>query len=185
MKQQQYRAWPISLLALLTSFVAGGAESQSNDAEAAVLLLRGGPHAIAPGVRLSVGFDSQGGLKQVMNQRQLASVLFAVLGVFMAATRLPDLLVHAAIVMQWDPAMEDPAGPISPRAVSTFAVVATLIVVLMGLGLVVLRDRIADRLFTSAPGHTPSSEVQAVAPAVLGVYFTKRTRSITRLREHA
>jgi choline-glycine betaine transporter len=106
-----------------------------------------------------------------MNQRQLASVLFAVLGVFIAATRLPDLLVHAAIVMQWDPAMEYPAGPVSPRAISTFAVVATLLVVMIGLGLVVLRDRIAGRLFPSTPGHTPSSEVQAAALAVLGVYF--------------
>ena len=41
MKQQQNRLRCASLLALLATLAAGGAESQSNDAEAAALLLRG------------------------------------------------------------------------------------------------------------------------------------------------
>jgi hypothetical protein len=106
-----------------------------------------------------------------MNQSQLASVLFAVLGVFIVGSRLPDLVVQAAIVIQWEPALADPPGPISPRVISAFALVAVLVVMLVGVGLIAFRDRIANLLFSSAPGYTPISEFQAIALSVLGMYF--------------
>ena len=106
-----------------------------------------------------------------MNQRQLASVLLTVLGIFIAATRLPDLVLHAAMVIQSDPTMDEAAGPISMRAVSWFAIIAILIVVFLSLAMVVLRDRISDRLFSSAPSPGQTSGIQAVALSVLGLYF--------------
>lgn len=106
-----------------------------------------------------------------MNQRELASVLFAVLGIFIAATRLPELVLHAAMVIQSNPAIDEPGGPDTPRAVSLLAIVAILIVVFLGLALIVLRDRISGWLFSSARGRGLPPEIQAVALSVLGVYF--------------
>lgn len=106
-----------------------------------------------------------------MNQRQLAAALFAVIGIFMAATRLPDLLLHASIVAQWDPAMEDPTSPVPQRSMSIFAFVAHLMGVLIGLLLVMLREKIASLLFSSPSGQIEAPDVQAVALSVLGCYF--------------
>jgi hypothetical protein len=110
-------------------------------------------------------------LEQVMNQRQLASVLFAVLGIFMAFGRLPDLILHAAIVMHPDPALVDSTASVSPRAISVFAIIAILVVVAVSVGLIALRDRLARRLFAPAPVLAATAEFQAVAFSVLGVFF--------------
>jgi hypothetical protein len=103
-----------------------------------------------------------------MDQRQLASVLFAVIGIFIAGSRLPDLLLHASIVAQWDPAMQDAASPVPQFTISIFALVAVLIAVLIGILLVVFRDRLSGFLFSSASGRVEAPEVQAVALSVLG-----------------
>lgn len=106
-----------------------------------------------------------------MNQRQLATVLIAVIGIFIAAARLPDLLLHASIVVQWDPAMEDSTSPVPQRSMYIFAFVGLLIAVLIGLLLVALREKISGFLFPSPSGQIEAPEVQAVALSVLGCYF--------------
>lgn len=101
----------------------------------------------------------------------MASVLFTAVGVFIAVSRLPEILIYAAVLAQWNPANQDPATPFSQRLVPVTALGGSLVVILVGAGLILLRDRLADRLFS--PGTQPLSarEVQAVAYSVLGCYF--------------
>ena len=106
-----------------------------------------------------------------MNQRQFASVLFAVVGVFIAASRLPEILIHIALLAQSGPTDPGSTSPGSQVLLSVTALGATLLAVGIGVTLLLLRDRLAQRFF---PMDTPPLEpggVQTAAFAVLGCYF--------------
>lgn len=104
-----------------------------------------------------------------MDQRQLASVLFAVVGVFIAASRLPEILIYVAMVAQWN--SDNPADPVSQRLVSLMGLTSSLLAVLLGSSLVLLRDRLAGRLFPPGSETLRTNELQAVAFSVLGCYL--------------
>ena len=106
-----------------------------------------------------------------MDQRQLASVLFAVVGLFIALSRLPDIFLQGAMLAQWDPTMEDPASPVPQRLTVALAFSASLLAVLLGAALVLVRQPLAARLFPSTTGPLDARELQAVALSVLGCYF--------------
>jgi hypothetical protein len=106
-----------------------------------------------------------------MNQRQLASVLFAAIGLFIAASRLPDILVQVAALTSSIPATDPPASPAGQRLVLTFGLISSIVAVLIGTVLIFLGDRLANRLFPSGYEALTSPEVQAVAISVLGCYF--------------
>ena len=103
-----------------------------------------------------------------MNQRQFASVLFAVLGVFTAINWLPQIVVAIGLFAQ--PA-ETSADHRAMFASAITLLMGTLIAVLLGMGLVVLRKRLAERLFAPDPGPLAARDAQAVALSVLGCYF--------------
>ena len=103
-----------------------------------------------------------------MNQRQLASVLFAVLGVFLAMSWLPQVFFQIGILWQM------PAGTTGDDygvAVSTTYLASAGIALLLGVGLVVSRDRLARRLFPGDNQSLTARDTQAVALSVLGAYF--------------
>jgi hypothetical protein len=106
-----------------------------------------------------------------MNQRQFASVLFAVVGVFIAATRLPELLILAGMLAQSSPATESRFGGVSQRPVLTIALIASLLAILISGALILFRDRLADRLFAGGTQPLEARDAQAVALSVLGCYF--------------
>jgi hypothetical protein len=106
-----------------------------------------------------------------MNQREFASVLFAVVGVFVAATRLPELMIHVGVLVQSSSEIESPFRGISQRGMSTIGLIASLVGVLLGTALILLRGRLAQRLFAAATPPLEAREAQAVALSVLGCYF--------------
>jgi len=106
-----------------------------------------------------------------MSQRQLASVLFAVVGVFLAGTRLPEVLILAGLLAQSSPATESPFSGVSQRQASTIALIASLLAVLIGGALILFRHRLADRLFAAGAQPLEARDAQAVALSVLGCYF--------------
>jgi hypothetical protein len=106
-----------------------------------------------------------------MNQRQFASVLFAVVGVFIAATRLPELIVLVGLLAQSSPATESPFSGAPPRQAWTMAVIASVLAILIGGALILFRHRLADRLFAAATQPLEARDAQAVALSVLGCYF--------------
>ena len=93
-----------------------------------------------------------------MSQRQFASVLFAVLGVFTTINWLPQVVVAIGLFAQ-------------PTRTSITNLVGTLLAVLLGIGLVVMREKLAERLFAADPGPLAARDAQAVALSVLGCYF--------------
>lgn len=104
-----------------------------------------------------------------MSQRQLASVLFATVGVFIAALRLPEIVLGIVMMSQWDPVVTDSDPVARWSAVSSLGVL--LATVLISVELVLLRDRLANRLFPPEASSAGASELQAVAISVLGCYF--------------
>ena len=102
-----------------------------------------------------------------MDQRQLASVLFAVVGVLIAASRLPDIVYYAAALAQWNRG-DDPDGQ---RLAGILVIGSSLLAVLVGVGLIFLRNRLANRLFPPAGQPLNAPEAHAVALSVLGCYF--------------
>lgn len=106
-----------------------------------------------------------------MSQRQLASVLFCVVGVFIAGSRLPDIFPYVVALSQWQYGNEDGASEFPQRVLYVVSLIATLLAVLMGLLLVVLRERLADMLFRPETRPVEASELQAVALSVVGCYF--------------
>lgn len=104
-----------------------------------------------------------------MNQRELASVLFAVLGIFIVASRAPEIVIHLASLTQADFAR--PRGAGSQTVLSVAALTASVLTVLMGISLALFRDRIAGRLFPSGTGSLEAPRIQAVAFSILGCYF--------------
>jgi hypothetical protein len=97
-----------------------------------------------------------------MDQRQFASALFAVLGVYLAISQLP-ILVYSA------------AGLANTNGVPLISVVALftgmLVVVVIGVALLFFHDRLAERFFPLATERLIVPEAQAVAFSVLGCYF--------------
>src|SRR3989442_2648053 len=111
-----------------------------------------------------------------MSQRQFASVLFAVLGIFIAINWLPQIVVAFGLFAQ---PTETSAGQ---QANSTYAItllIGTLIAVLLAITLVVMRERLAGRLFAADTRPLAARDAQAVALSVLGWYF--RIPAIPRL----
>lgn len=104
-----------------------------------------------------------------MSQRQLASVLFAVLGVFIAITWLPQVVMSISLVAQSTRASAGDRAEAVTYAITLF--IGTLIAVLLGIALVLMRGRLADRLFAADTGPLAGRDVQAVALSVLGCYF--------------
>ena len=106
-----------------------------------------------------------------MSQRHLASVLFAVLGAFIAITSLPQLVLSIGILKAGDQA--------APRDYAITLAIGAIITVLLGIVLVLIRVRLAERLFPADPGSLAARETQAVALSVVGCYFV--VTSISRL----
>jgi len=106
-----------------------------------------------------------------MSQRQLASVLFAVLGAFIAITWLPQLVVSIGILRGGDQA--------APGSYAITLLIGAIITIILGIVLVLIRVRLAERLFPADPGPLAAQDTQAVALSVLGCYFV--VASISRL----
>jgi hypothetical protein len=102
-----------------------------------------------------------------MNQRQLASVLFAATGIFIAASYLTGILTQlsAAIPVPDSGASSLPLSQLVP------GVIGSLLALLLACALVLLRDRLANRLFPPTTETLSSREFHAVALSVLGSYF--------------
>jgi len=106
-----------------------------------------------------------------MSQRQLASVLFAVFGVFIAVTWFPQVIVSIGMVAAGDQVAAEPYA-------ITF-LIGTIIGVLLGILLVLVRVRLAERLFAADTASLVARDTQAVALSVLGCYFV--IQSLPRL----
>jgi len=106
-----------------------------------------------------------------MSQRQLASVLFAVLGVFIAITWFPQVILSLGML-----ASGDQVGSV-PYAITIL--IGAIITVLLGIALVLTRIRLAERLFPADTGSLVARDTQAVALSVLGCYFV--IQSVSRL----
>ena len=103
-----------------------------------------------------------------MNQRQFASVLFAVVGVFIAITWIPQIFVAIALFAQQGKlTANDQVNAVYPSAL----LAGTLTAILLGVALVVWRERLATRLFAAETGPIAARDTQAVALSVLGCYF--------------
>ena len=114
-----------------------------------------------------------------MNQRQLASVLFAVLGVYVAISWLPQIILGIGVIAQlkaMSPRTTDGDNAIGQ---SLAVVGSAIIAVLLGIILVRMRVRLAERLFPLETEPLVARDLQAVALSVLGVYFV--IESICRL----
>ena len=109
-----------------------------------------------------------GSLNGQMSQRQFASVLFAVIGVFIAINWLPQVVVAIGLFAQ---PTDTRAGPQANSAYATALLIGTLIAVLLAISLVVMRERLAERLFAADTGPLTARDAQAVALSVLGCYF--------------
>jgi len=95
-----------------------------------------------------------------MSQRQLASVLFAVLGTFIAVTWLPQVFLQVGLLSRLkDSTTADEYG----RVVSITYLISTGIAVLLGVGLVLSRDVLAGRLFPADSQPLVARDTQAVA----------------------
>lgn len=103
-----------------------------------------------------------------MSQRQFASVLFSVLGVFIAINWLPQIVVAIGLFVQPTEISVDHQGN---SAYAIALLVGTLIAVLLGISLIVRRERLAERLFKADTGPLAARDAQAVALSVLGCYF--------------
>jgi hypothetical protein len=106
-----------------------------------------------------------------MNQRELASVLFAVVGVFIAITRLPELVFYIGFLAESSSPTDTPVGTVSQRVMSTIGIVASLAAILLGSGLILLRHRLANRLFEASNQALRVHDAQAVALSVVGCYI--------------
>ena len=106
-----------------------------------------------------------------MSQRQLASVLFAVLGAYIAISWFPQIIVFIGIQTAGDQA--------APVAYLITPVIGAIIAVLLGIVLVLIRVRLAERLFPADTGPLAARDTQAVALSVLGCYFV--IESVSRL----
>jgi cytochrome b subunit of formate dehydrogenase len=106
-----------------------------------------------------------------MNQRQLASVLFAAAGVLIAAFYIPLIPVQVGALTPSVPDNAAPAAPPGQHLVFILGLTSSVLAVLIGTGLVLWRDRLADRLFRPGGHSLSSGDIHAVALSVLGCYF--------------
>lgn len=113
-----------------------------------------------------------------MNQRELASVLFAVVGVLTMVSRIPEVIIHLGLLSE--PALErgDSTG-VSRNVVPMIVIVGLVLGIVLGGALIVLRKRLADRLFPAGSERLLAEEGQAVALSVLGAYLV--VQGIARL----
>lgn len=114
-----------------------------------------------------------------MSQRQLASVLFAVIGAYLAIASLPQIFVSIGFLVQSTGTSNDVAEQASSVAYGITFLVGALIAVLLGIVLVLFRVRVAERLFPADTRSLAAQDTQAVALSVLGCYFV--VGSISRL----
>jgi hypothetical protein len=106
-----------------------------------------------------------------VDQRRLASVLFAVVGVYLAVSRIPDLTVYLTVLISQTPSA-DYASDVAGQVALWAQAAGTALVVLLGAALVWRRHRVADRLFPAGDtGRLRPHALQAVALSVLGCYF--------------
>ena len=115
-----------------------------------------------------------------MGQRQLASVLFAVLGVFMAVTRLPMVILQLSLLAQLRSFNAEDTGFTTAYSLTLLA--SMIIAVLLGILLVLNRTRLSERLFPADTQPLVARDLQAVALSVLGCYFV--IQSICQLVWH-
>jgi len=106
-----------------------------------------------------------------MSQRQLASVLFAVLGVFIAITWLPQLVLSIGVLRAGDQA--------APGSYAIALLVGAIIAVILAIVLVLIRVPLAEGLFSHDSAPLAAQDTQLVALSVLGCYFV--VASISRL----
>ena len=106
-----------------------------------------------------------------MNQRDLARVLFATVGVLIAGSRLTDWLWHLSTLLHMNPEVDDPFDPISAYSFSLLGFVIASINIFLGLAIVIFRNRLANVLFADSPISSQINEFQAVAFSILGCYF--------------
>jgi hypothetical protein len=104
----------------------------------------------------------------MMTQRQLASVLFAVIGIFIAASRFPEVFMHVAVLTTPD---DGPAAPVSRSLISIMGLIGSLLGLFIGAALVLLSDDLCIRLFPPTTQPLSWPDVQPVALSVLGCYF--------------
>lgn len=100
-----------------------------------------------------------------MNQREFGSVLFAVAGVFIAVTSIPEVIAEIGVI----------AERRANTSVAVTMLVGSVVSILLGVLLLIYRDALARRLFKNPPS-APISGTNFLAPAfaVLGVYFVVR-----------
>jgi hypothetical protein len=110
-----------------------------------------------------------------MNQRELASVLFAVVGLFVAISHVPAIVFHVSRLI--DGSFESALNGISGRAMATIGLAASFVAILLAGSLVLFRDRLAHRLFAASGQAQGTRDLQAVALSVLGCYFAVRAIS--------
>lgn len=102
-----------------------------------------------------------------MNQRQLASVLFVVIGVFLAITWIPQLFFQIAFLWKVPADAADAYG----RVVSVTYLIGSGLGLVLAVGLILVREALSRRLFPADGQALTAPELQAVALSVLGVYF--------------
>lgn len=104
-----------------------------------------------------------------MNQRELASVLFAVVGVLAMVSRIPEVIIHLGLLSE--PALERGDSTGLSGNVPVIVIVGLILGMVLGGVLIVLRQRLADRLFPAGSERLLAEEAQAVALSVLGAYL--------------
>jgi hypothetical protein len=105
-----------------------------------------------------------------VNQRELASVLFAAIGLLIAISRIPELVVHLGLLGLPLGTRMAAQGTFA-QGVTILAMAGTLLQVVLGLGLAALRDRLASGFFGPGGGTLRVPEAQAVGLSVLGCYL--------------
>jgi hypothetical protein len=106
-----------------------------------------------------------------MDQRQLAAVLLAVVGIFFVASPLPILTVYIAMLHQAGSFTEEPLAGISQAAFLEIGIWSSVATIAVGVIILFARNRLAARLFPESSHPVVAPEAQAVALSVLGCYL--------------
>jgi hypothetical protein len=106
-----------------------------------------------------------------MNQRQLASVLFAAVGLFIVLLHLNEFFMLVTGLSFSTLGVEGFRMPAVERMGLAISLVGVVLPVLGGLILILFRGRVANLLFPPAIEPVSSPDIQAVALSVLGCYF--------------